>query len=230
MSWPSATLIEIAAAPPSPARSNINVVRATCQPLPTPPITFPSGMPDVSTTGRPITRPSTFAGEGAPARAISSLNIACSISVAPRPPYSFGHDRPVQPPPCNFFCHWHWNSKASSSRRGAGPGLFPSSQPRSSSLNACSEGERERSKARAMLTAPRLLLRLLQLLLDDAALVVDLQPLLEDRDRLIRMPGHAQRMTQVEERVRVGQPRARPLRDDLPVELDRFVVFALVDQ
>ena len=32
---------------------------------------------------------------GALARAISSLKSACSISVAPRPPYSFGHESPA---------------------------------------------------------------------------------------------------------------------------------------
>src|SRR3954467_768356 len=140
------------------------------------------------TTGPPITRPSPFAGDGAPMRAISSLKIACSISVAPRPPYSFGHDRPVQPPACSCFCQPRANSNESSSPRGGRPGLFASSQPRSSSLNAVSEGERERSKAARMLTgrarlalARRFLLRLLELGLHDAALVVDRHALLEDR-------------------------------------------------
>jgi len=45
-----------------------------------------------------MTSARTFAGDGAFARASSSLKMACSISVAPRPPYSFGHERPVQPP------------------------------------------------------------------------------------------------------------------------------------
>src|SRR3954454_15733539 len=49
-------------------------------------------VPCVITTAPPITSPRTFAGAGALARASSSLKIACSISVAPRPPYSFGHD------------------------------------------------------------------------------------------------------------------------------------------
>src|SRR5947209_16505711 len=152
-------------------------------------------------------------------RAISSLKIACSISVAPRPPYSFGHDRPVQPPSCSLRCQPRANSNQSSSPRGGLPGLFASSQPRSSSRNACSEGESVRSKARPMLTtrarrpptgaAGRLALvlgfglRLVQLGLDRAALVVDLHALLEDRDRLVRVPRNPQRVTEVVERVRV---------------------------
>ena len=43
-----------------------------------------------------MARPSTLATWGALARTISSLKIACSISVAPRPPYSFGHETPAQ--------------------------------------------------------------------------------------------------------------------------------------
>src|SRR3954465_13692890 len=54
-----------------------------------------SSVPWWITTGPPIARPSTFALAGAFARAISSLKIAFSISVAPRPPYSFGQDRPA---------------------------------------------------------------------------------------------------------------------------------------
>src|SRR5215208_1230911 len=126
---------------------------------------FCSSVPCVMTTGPPMTRPRTLAGDGAPMRAISSLKIACSMSVTPRPPYSLGHDRPVQPPSCSFFCHERANSKASSSPRGARPGLLASSQERSSSRKASSEGESERSKAAGMLTLRRFLPRLLQLLL-----------------------------------------------------------------
>src|SRR3954453_6410712 len=143
---------------------------------------FCSSLPWVITTGPPMTRPRTLAGCGAPRRASSSLKIACSISVAPRPPYSFGHDRPVQPPSCSCFCHVRANSNQSSSPRGGRPGLLASSQPRSSSLNACSEGESVRSKAGRTLTvrlgplalALRVLLGLLELGLDHVALVVDL--------------------------------------------------------
>ena len=42
-------------------------------------------------------RPNTFASGGAPARAISSVKMTCSIRVAPRPPYSFGQAIPAQP-------------------------------------------------------------------------------------------------------------------------------------
>jgi hypothetical protein len=42
-----------------------------------------------------MTMPSTLAGLGAFARAISSPKSACSTSVAPRPPYSFGHEKPA---------------------------------------------------------------------------------------------------------------------------------------
>src|SRR3954454_12872414 len=56
---------------------------------------FCSALPCVITTGPPMTIPSTFAGEGALARAISSPNRACSTSVAPRPPYSLGQLKPA---------------------------------------------------------------------------------------------------------------------------------------
>src|SRR5215208_4379670 len=61
---------------------------------------FCSSVPWAMTTGPPITSPSTFAGRGALARASSSPNIDCSIRVAPRPPYSFGHEIPAQPAAC----------------------------------------------------------------------------------------------------------------------------------
>src|SRR5919107_2421514 len=56
---------------------------------------FCSSVPWVITTGPPMTRPSTLAGDGARTRAISSPKIACSTSVAPRPPYSFGQEKPA---------------------------------------------------------------------------------------------------------------------------------------
>ena len=58
---------------------------------------FWSSVPWVITTGPPITMPSTFTGGGALARAISSPNRACSTIVAPRPPYSFGQEKPAYP-------------------------------------------------------------------------------------------------------------------------------------
>src|SRR3954454_3548100 len=110
---------------------------------------FCSSLPWAITTGPPITRPSTFAGEGAFARTISSPKIACSMSVAPRPPYSLGHDSPAQPASCSLRCHSRRNSNPSSSPGGSSPGWFSSTQARSSSRKACSFGERVRSTARA---------------------------------------------------------------------------------
>src|SRR5436190_21025740 len=60
---------------------------------------FCSSVPWAITTGPPITNPSTLAGDGAFARDISSEKIDCSISVAPRPPNSFGQEIPAHPPP-----------------------------------------------------------------------------------------------------------------------------------
>ena len=56
---------------------------------------FCSSLPWVITTGPPITIPRMFTGGGAFARAISSPKSACSTSVAPRPPYSFGQEKPA---------------------------------------------------------------------------------------------------------------------------------------
>ena len=84
---------------------------------------FCSSDPWAITTGPPITSPSTLAGRGAFERAISSLKIVCSISVAPRPPYSFGHEMPAQPAACSLPCHSRSNSnRAWSSPSGAVPG------------------------------------------------------------------------------------------------------------
>src|SRR3954469_4283073 len=130
-------------------------------------------------------------------RASSSLKIACSISVAPRPPYSFGHERPVQPPSCSCCCQARANSNQSSSPRGGRPGLLASSQLRSSSLNAVSEGERERSKAGATLTPPGLRPCLVEFRLDRGLLVGILKALLEHGDRLIRMACQSQGVPEV---------------------------------
>src|SRR4051812_43369397 len=75
--------------------------------------------------------------------------MACSISVAPRPPYSFGHESPAYPASCNRSCHFLRNSKPDSSPLGSSPGWFSSSQARSSSRNSCSLGESVRSTRRA---------------------------------------------------------------------------------
>ena len=107
---------------------------------------FWSSVPCAITTGPPITRPRTFAGRGAFARASSSLKIACSTRVAPRPPYSFGHETPAQPPSCSLRCQLRSNSNWTwSPPFGASPGWFASSQARSSSRKACSSVVRVRS-------------------------------------------------------------------------------------
>src|SRR6187549_4042692 len=101
------------------------------------------------TTGPPIARPSTLAGLGASRREASLTKIACSIIVAPRPPYSFGQEIPAQPASWSFSCHSR--RKAITSSRplsGSGPGWFSSSQVRTSSRNSCSDGERLRSTRR----------------------------------------------------------------------------------
>src|SRR3954447_15667728 len=98
------------------------------------------------TTGPPIARPITFAVRGASARTISSKKIACSISVAPRPPYSFGHEIPAHPLSCSVRCQLRANSNdSSSSPLGGLPGWFFSSHPRTSSRNAVSLGLSVRS-------------------------------------------------------------------------------------
>ena len=90
---------------------------------------------------------STLAIDGVRALTISSLKIACSTSVAPRPPYSFGHDTPAHPASCSLRCQARRNSNAASSPCGSRPGWFPASQDRSSSRNASSAGDRVRSTA-----------------------------------------------------------------------------------
>ncbi len=99
---------------------------------------FCPSVPWAITTGPPITRPSTLAGGGTLARAISSEKIACSIRVAPRPPYSFGHEIPAQPASWSLPCQSRRNSNLASSPSGSAPGWLASSQARTSSRNACS--------------------------------------------------------------------------------------------
>src|SRR6266516_6082212 len=103
-------------------------------------------VPCAITTGPPITMPSTFAGRGAFARAISSLKIACSMRVAPRPPYSAGHDIPAQPPAWSVRCQSRANSiQASVPLRGSSPGWLSANQARTSSRKAVSSGVSVRS-------------------------------------------------------------------------------------
>ena len=71
---------------------------------------------------------STLATDGVRARTTSSLKIACSTSVAPRPPYSLGHETPAQPASFSLRCQALRNSNAASSPAGSRPGLL-ASQP-----------------------------------------------------------------------------------------------------
>ena len=98
--------------------------------------------------------PSTLAIWGASARTISSVKIACSTSVAPRPPYSLGQETPAQPASYSFFCQATRNSKPSSSLCGSSPGALASSHERSSSRKASSDDESVRSTARESYPQP----------------------------------------------------------------------------
>src|ERR671919_121527 len=111
---------------------------------------FCSSVPCAITTGPPIARPSTFAGDGVSARVASMTKIACSIRVAPRPPYSFGHEIPAQPASCSLLCHSRRNCTTSSSPSGSGPGWFSSSQLRTPSRKPSSCGVSERSMGREL--------------------------------------------------------------------------------
>src|SRR4051794_29814088 len=105
------------------------------------------------TTGPPIASPSTLAGLGASSRAASPTKIACSIIVAPRPPYSFGQEIPAQPAACSFNCHSRRKAITSSSpASGSGPGWFACSQARTSSRNSSSDGDSVRSIEKAAYT------------------------------------------------------------------------------
>ena len=54
-------------------------------------------MPWTITVGPPIVEGEDVGDLRGAARTTSSVKIACSISVAPRPPYSFGHDKTGEP-------------------------------------------------------------------------------------------------------------------------------------
>ena len=57
---------------------------------------------------------------GARDAAISWWKMTCSISVAPRPPYSFGHEIPAHPASASWRSHpranWSFSSNVSGSR------------------------------------------------------------------------------------------------------------------
>ena len=83
---------------------------------------FWSSVPWAITVGPPIVSPSTFAICGARARANSSKKIACSICVAPAPPYSVGQVSPAQPRSLSLRCQSRRKSNDSSSPSGSRPG------------------------------------------------------------------------------------------------------------
>src|SRR5205807_7752503 len=82
----------------------------------------------------------------------SSLKISCWVMVPPRPPYSLGHPRPIEPASPSFFSHSRWTSQPVSS---AGPPPPPSaaysptrlsfSQERTSSRKASSSALQRKS-------------------------------------------------------------------------------------
>src|SRR5438034_6352698 len=94
-------------------------------------------------------RPMAAGSTGARAAAYSSSQITRSIRLAPRPPYSFGHEMPIQPAACIVFCHARrrsyvarsdgTRSSAASSRHISG-GRFASSQPRNALRNSSCAG------------------------------------------------------------------------------------------
>ena len=65
---------------------------------------FCSSVPNAMIVGPISPSPSEFAIGGASTRAISSQKSDCSIRVALRPPYSFGHETAAQPPSYSFRC------------------------------------------------------------------------------------------------------------------------------
>src|SRR5258707_11258234 len=94
-------------------------------------------------------RPREFAIGGASTRAISSQKMDCCIKLAPRPPYSFGHDTAAHPPSYSFRCQAFKYGKDSSigfSRHSLQSfGTFASSHERSSSRNCFSSAVRFKS-------------------------------------------------------------------------------------
>src|SRR5436190_17087464 len=76
---------------------------------------------------------------GASASASSSWKTACCISVAPRPPYCFGHEIPAHPPSKSVRCQRFSSSTVFASN------TFSCSHARNSSRKLCSSGVRLRS-------------------------------------------------------------------------------------
>src|SRR5579864_7542707 len=110
---------------------------------------FCSSVPYAMIVGPINPSPSEFAIGGASTRAISSQNSDCSISVAPRPPYSLGQETAAHPPSYNFRCQARrYGNDSSSGFSRHSPqslGTFASSQLLSSSRNFVSSGVTFRS-------------------------------------------------------------------------------------
>src|SRR3954451_42069 len=114
---------------------------------------FWSSLPWAITVGPPIVRPSTLAICGARARATSSKKIACSIIVAPAPPYSVGQVSPAHPRSLSARCQSRRRREASSSLSGSRPGWWSAIQPRTSSRNLSSAGDSVKSTRRTLVHA-----------------------------------------------------------------------------
>src|SRR5262249_2340916 len=103
---------------------------------------FCSSLPQAMSVGPAWFRPTNVVvTSGAPARAYSSYQITCSMRLAPRPPYSRGHETPAQPPSNIRRCQAR--SYARSATRSAptgrrSRGTLASSQARASARNASS--------------------------------------------------------------------------------------------
>src|SRR5215470_6128749 len=94
-------------------------------------------------------KPRTLASGGAAASAISCQKITCCIRLAPRPPYSLGHEMPAQPASyslrCQRFRYSNLCSSDSSRRSSQSVGTLAASHARNSSRKAISSGLRFRS-------------------------------------------------------------------------------------
>ena len=78
---------------------------------------------------------------GAPASAISSLSIACSVRLPEPPPYSSGQEKPTQRLSRTFFSHSPMKPRPRSARGGK----FSARNSRISVRNACSSGVKSKS-------------------------------------------------------------------------------------
>src|SRR6266851_9521494 len=94
-------------------------------------------------------RPRVLAIGGASTRVISSQKIACCVSVALRPPYSFGHETAAQLPSCSFRCqalkYGNDSSMGFSRHSLQSRGALARNHARNSSRNRNSSSERFRS-------------------------------------------------------------------------------------